>query len=475
MAIHETGVPKKSAILVGLQLPDQSESDLQESLNELQRLVTTLGNSVVGRLWQKRNSSKAASVLGEGKLKELALWTEGTGVIKKYSPKKRHKAAQKFNTQGRDDLSEEESLPSAAEAESNGDDPVMDHAEIVIVDAELSPSQLRNLESALGVEVLDRTGVIIEIFSQHAKTREARLQIEIARLKYLAPRLREAGDSTERQGGGIGGKGAGESSQELDKRRIRDRIKELKEELEDIQLDENNRKSRRSVQNTLALVGYTNAGKSSLMRALTGSEVLVADKLFATLGTTVRSLYPPATPNILITDTVGFIRKLPHDLVASFRSTLEEAASASLLLHVVDCSDPAFPSHIETTRQVLGEIGALENKKELLLFNKIDQLTPDSIESLKNTYREAIFFSTRSSQDVARIREKIIQHFESTKIDMSYFIPFKLLSLVAEVRKRGRVLSEEFTSEGQNIRLLADEATHEWTAKKISSGLEAED
>ena len=197
--------------------------------------------------------------------------------------------------------------------------------EFVIVDHDISPSQARNLERATGAQVLDRTGVIVEIFHRHAHSREAKLQVEIARLKYVSPRLRESPGGGRQQG-----VGAGESDLELDRRKIRDRLAELKEQLEGIQRDNDQRRAARRDQLRVALVGYTNAGKSSLMRALTGSEVLVADKLFATLDTTVRALQPEAKPHVLVSDTVGFIKKLPHDLVASFRSTLAEALEASL-------------------------------------------------------------------------------------------------------------------------------------------------
>ena len=228
----------------------------------------------------------------------------------------------------------------------------------MLVDHDLTPTQQRNLEKATGADVLDRTSVILEIFHRHAKTREARLQVEIARLRYLAPRLREGGGGGDRVRGGVGGKGAGESALELDRRRIRDRIAELKHELSRIEGGAKTRRERRSELPTVALVGYTNAGKSSLMRALTSTEVYVADKLFATLDTTVRRLVPPTEPPILVTDTVGFIKKLPHDLVASFRSTLDEAGDADLLLHVVDAGDPAHADQLAVTREVLAEIGA---------------------------------------------------------------------------------------------------------------------
>src|SRR6202044_3779936 len=225
--------------------------------------------------------------------------------------------------------------------------------EFVIIDHELSPSQARNLERATGAQVLDRTGVIVEIFHRHAHSREAKLQVEMARLKYVSPRMRESPGGGRQQG-----YGAGESDLGLDRRKIRDRLAELKEQLQDIQRDSDQRRSTRSDQLRVALVGYTNAGKSSLMRALTGSEVLVADQLFATLDTTVRALKTDAKPRVLVSDTVGFIKQLPHDPVASFKSALDEALEASLLLFVVDASDPTYQAQLEVTRTVLREIGA---------------------------------------------------------------------------------------------------------------------
>ncbi|MFN9068957.1 MAG: GTPase HflX, partial [Bdellovibrionales bacterium] len=274
----------KNAVLVGIHLPKVSQLEFESSLQELTRLVTTLGYRVVGQVTQKRNSDRSASVLGSGKLAELAEWTGGTGVISAMVEHKLTKAALKWQKEEPEETEDE--VTGLLSEEQKGS------AQIVIVDTDLSPSQLRNLESASGVTVLDRTGVIIEIFSRHARTKAARLQVEIARLTYVAPRLRETGGGEDRQGGGVGGKGAGESSLELDKRKIRDRIKELKTELASIGNEHQVRRSRREQEISVALVGYTNAGKSSLMRAMTGSEVLVADKLFATLDTTIRPLHP---------------------------------------------------------------------------------------------------------------------------------------------------------------------------------------
>lgn len=421
------------AVLVAIQTPQVTAEELDSSLHELTRLVKTLGYQVVGHVTQKRSSDKFATVLGQGKLTELARWTGGSKTI-----------ATSDGAEG----SEEGDVDEPSEASPSP----REQAQIVIVDCDLSPSQLNNLERATGVPVLDRTGVIIEIFSRHARTRAARLQVEIARLKYLAPRLRETGGGRERQSGGIGGKGAGETSLELDKRRIRDRLKELKAELAAIGDEHHTRRARRENELTVALVGYTNAGKSSLMRAMTGIEVLVADKLFATLDTTIRPLYPETRPKVLMTDTVGFIKKLPHDLVASFKSTLDEAAGASLLLFVVDASDPSFRSQLEVTRKVLAEVGATD-VPSLLVLNKRDRLGPDEIASLVSEYPDAVFLSTRSQEDLAALRERIMRYFESEMIDEELRLPFTAQGVLAEIRARMRILSEDYDAEGLTIRV----------------------
>src|SRR5512143_2207582 len=300
MSLTET-TPR--AVLVGVQLPGVDDVEQVSSLTELGRLAKTLGLEVVARIIQKRASLAAGAVIGEGKLRELARLTGGTGVIPSGEPEA-------------------------------GAEPTGPRATVVLVDHDITPSQARNLERATGAEVLDRSMVILAIFQRHARSREARLQVEIARLAYMAPRLRESGGK-DRQGGGIGGKGAGESQIELDRRKVRDRLAQLRRDLAAIEKDAATRRRRRGDQAaTVAIVGYTNAGKSSLMRALTGTDLLVADQLFATLDTTVRALHPETKPRILVSATVGFIKKLPHDLVASFRSTLDEAREASLLLHV---------------------------------------------------------------------------------------------------------------------------------------------
>jgi len=465
----------KNAVLVGIQLPKISNEEHEASLQELARLVKTLGYEVVGRVNQRRSSDRSASILGEGKLKELAEWTGGSGKIAAMVEHKLSKAQEKWKlekdeeektAQNEDEFSEEDSADSeqsgeAADASGNEslfglDEKLKGSAQIVIVDTDLSPSQIRNLESAAGVPVLDRTGVIIEIFSRHARTKAARLQVEIARLTYVAPRLRETGGNEDRGGGGVGGKGSGESSLELDRRKIRDRIKELKQELASIGNEHQVRRARREQEISVALVGYTNAGKSSLMRAMTGSEVLVADKLFATLDTTIRPLHPETRPKVLLSDTVGFIKKLPHDLVASFKSTLDEALNASLLLYVVDSADPSFRSQLEVTRTVLAEVGA-QDIPSLLILNKRDQLSKDTAAELALEFPEAIFLSTRDKEDLKKLRDRIMSYFETEMIDEEIFIPYMTQGIIGEIRAKMRVLEEKYTEAGTILKVRSSE------------------
>ncbi|MDP1585862.1 MAG: GTPase HflX [Bradyrhizobium sp.] len=433
----ETKPPVPRAILVGVQLPGVDDVMHAASLGELGRLVKTLGYEVVGTVSQKRDEIGGATVLGKGRLEELAEMTGGTGVVESMAPVRKSKARERFDdTGGR--------KPAVAGAEP---DPQR-KPEFVIVDHEISPSQARNLERATGAQVLDRTGVIVEIFHRHAHSREAKLQVEIARLKYVSPRLRESSGGGGRQQG----PGAGESDLEVDRRKVRDRLAELKEQLENIQRDSDERRSARRDQLRVALVGYTNAGKSSLMRALTGSEVLVEDKLFATLDTTVRALQPENRPRVLISDTVGFIKKLPHDLVASFRSTLAEALEASLLLFVVDASDPTYESQLEVSRNVLKEIGA-DTVPSRLLLNKIDRVSEEDRAALREKHPDAILLSAASPPDVAALRETIIAFFEASMMEDELVLPYAKQGLLSDVYENARVLSEDYDATGRVMRV----------------------
>jgi GTP-binding protein HflX len=432
----ETKPPIPRAILVSVQIPGVDDVAHAADLEELGRLVKTLGYEVVGTVSQKRDDIGGGTVLGKGRLAELAAMTGGTGVVGSMAIARKSKARDRFEDAG-------EKQPDARETEP---DP-QTRAEIVIVDHDISPSQARNLERATGAQVLDRTGVIVEIFHRHAHSREAKLQVEMARLKYVSPRLRESSGGGRQQG-----VGAGESDLELDRRKIRDRLAELKQQLEDVERDNDQRRSARRDQLRVALVGYTNAGKSSLMRVLTGSEALVEDKLFATLDTTVRALQPDTRPRVLVSDTVGFIKKLPHDLVASFRSTLAEALEASLLLFVVDASDPTYQSQLEVSREVLREIGAQAVPSRLLL-NKIDRVSEADRAALREKHPDAILLSAKSPADVAALRETIISFFEASMVEDELVLPYAKQGMLSDVYENARVLSEDYDATGRIMKV----------------------
>ncbi len=470
-AFERTDGVRPRAVMVAVQLPGVDDAGLRSSLAELRRLATTLGLDVIGELTQRRGGLAAGKVLGDGKLKELARWTGGTGLVEKYQkPGTRKKkdgegeaeteaeAEAEAETQPEAEpqpAAEAEGQPGTDPAAAKADEPLPEdqRAQVVLVDHDLTPTQQRNLELATGVEVHDRTSVILGIFHRHAHTREARLQVEIARLHYLAPRLRESGGGGDRVRGGVGGKGAGESSLELDRRRIRDRIAELRRELAAIEGTAKVRRGRRGELPTVALVGYTNAGKSSLMRALTGTEVYVADKLFATLDTTVRVLVPRTEPPILVSDTVGFIKKLPHDLVASFRSTLEEAGDCDLLLHVVDASDPAFRDHMKVTHEVLGEIGVAQ--PTLILLNKCDKVDDETRAALRLELPDAVQLSAKRPEDVAMLHDRIVAVFLGELEEAELVVPWDRHRVVNTVHEQCTVLGEAHEEHGTRLRVRA--------------------
>ena len=399
------------AIVAAVQLPSVSDLEFEASLTELRQLAKTLGFEVVGRFTQKRSGFDAAAYFGTGKREEL-----------------------------KEEIQEI-------------------RAEIVLIDHEISPSQAFNLEKQVGGEVMDRTMVILEIFHRHARSRIARAQVEIARLGYMAPRLREAAKQAgpkDRARSGTGGRSGGESHGELDRRKIRDRIAELQKELDAMGAGRSTQRARRQERQGLArvaLVGYTNAGKSTLMRALTGNEALVADKLFATLDTTVRALHPESVPRVLVSDTVGFIKNLPHGLVASFKSTLDEALEASLLAHVVDASDPGFERQLEVTEEVLDEIGA-KAVPRLLVFNKIDRGGDEA--ALREKYSGCIVMSAKSEGDVARLREAILTFFERDLMEAEIFLPWTAQNRRGEIFASCKVLEERADGEGAFLRVRGE-------------------
>ena len=404
---READPKPRRAVVAAVQLPGVTDLEFDASLAELRQLAKTLGFEVVHRFAQKRAGFDAAGYFGTGKREELKAIVEGGG-------------------------------------------------DIVLVDHEISPSQTHTLEKELGCQVMDRTMVILEIFHRHARSRAARAQVEIARLGYMAPRLREAAKQAgpkDRARSGTGGRSGGESHGELDRRKIRNRIAELQQELDAMGLERKTQRARRQERQGLArvaLVGYTNAGKSTLMRALTGNEALVADKLFATLDTTVRALHPESVPRVLVSDTVGFIKNLPHGLVASFKSTLDEALEASLLVHVVDASDPGFARQLAVTEQVLDEIGARDVPR-LLVFNKIDRGGDEA--ALRAEHPGCVVMSARREGDVARLREAITAFFERDLVEAELFLPWSAQNRRGEIFASCKVLEERAGAEGAFLRV----------------------
>jgi GTP-binding protein HflX len=435
------------AVVAAVQLPTVSDVEFEASLTELRELAKTLGFQVVRTFIQKRASFDTTGYLGIGKRQEIHAYVTGEAGV-----------------------SDTDGSPLYA-------DPDGGEIDVILVDHEISPSQARNLELEAGAEVMDRTMVILEIFHRNARSRAAKAQVEIARLGYMAPRLREAAKLAGPQGrqrSGMGGRGAGESHSELDRRKIRDRIAELQLEIVALSAERETQRARRQGRQNLAsvaLVGYTNAGKSTLMRALTGSEVLVANKLFATLDTTVRALYPESVPRVLVSDTVGFIKNLPHGLVASFKSTLDEALDASLLLHVIDASDPGFERQLEVTDKVLAEISA-DTLPRLRIFNKIDHVGDEAAQTecaaaLRAHYPDCVVMSARRPEEVAALHQMLVAFFQKDLVETEIFLPWSAQQFRKDIYADCAVLEERSDEEGAFFRVRGEPATVERLVEQI--------
>ena len=427
------------AVVAAVQLPSVTDMEFEASLSELRELAKTLGFEIVRTFIQKRSSFDTTAYLGVGKRQEIHHFVN-------------HEAEYA-------ELAELPHSPQGANAN-------VCEIDAILVDHEISPSQARNLEKEVGCEVMDRTMVILEIFHNNARSRAARAQVEIARLGYMAPRLREAAKLAGPQGrqrSGAGGRGGGESHTELDRRKIRDRIAELQQEIVAMDVERQTQRARRQERQGLAgvaLVGYTNAGKSTLMRALTGSDVLVANKLFATLDTTVRALHPESVPRVLVSDTVGFIKNLPHGLVASFKSTLDEALDASLLLHVIDASDPGFERQLEVTDKVLAEIGA-DVLPRLRIFNKIDHVGDAAAQAectaaLLAQYPDCVVMSARRPDEVAGLRQRIVAFFQQDLVETELFLRWSAQQLRGDIYANCEVLEERADGEGAFFRVRGE-------------------
>ena len=414
----------KCAVVASVQLPGASDKEFEASLSELSELAKTLGYQIIRTFTQKRSSFDTKAYLGAGKRREISNFINNES-----------------------DKSEVTAI--------NPNNPEID---VVLIDHEISPSQARNLENEIGCGVMDRTMIILEIFHRNAKSRAARAQVEIARLGYMAPRLREAAKLAGPQGrqrSGVGGRGGGESYTELDRRKIRDRIAELQQEIVIMDAERKTQRARRQEGQGLfcvALVGYTNAGKSTLMRALTGSDALVANKLFATLDTTVRALYPESMPRVLVSDTVGFIKNLPHGLVVSFKSTLDEVLDASLLLHIIDAGDPEFERQLAVTDDVLKEIGA-NAVPCIRIFNKIDQVGNEVMQAdrekfLREKYSDCIVMSAYRPNETIKLHQTIITFFQKNLLEVELFLPWSAQQLRGKIYAKCQVIKEYSNNEG---------------------------
>ena len=392
-----------TAYLVSLELPEDDPTEIQESLQELGALVRTLGDECIGVTVQKKSKPVPATYIGLGKAEE----------IKKSC--------------------------------------ILLNIDYVTFDQELSPTQVRNLENLINKPVLDRTSIILQIFKKNARSKESRTQVEIAHLEYMAPRLSNAWITWERQrGGGVGGrvKGAGETQIEIDRRRMKDKLASLKKDLEKIQKERETQRKNRLDEWNVVLVGYTNAGKTTLMNALTESHLSAKDSLFETLDSSVRRIRGTNNMNILVTDTVGFIRNLPHGLVASFRSTLEEASKADLLIYIVDISNRSYKDHIKVTDEVLSQVGASDVPK-IIVFNKIDSIVgePQLPRILARSYPRSICISSHKEEDIRRFRETIIQFLSQNMVEQTFHVNYGDSKLLSLIYSHTRVLDANWTSD----------------------------
>ncbi len=394
--------PIAKALLISI---DTGDYDVEVSLEELKELTATAGAQVAGTMSQKRSSPDSATCIGAGRLEEAALFVKNEGV------------------------------------------------ELVIFDLELSGSQIKNIEEVLDVRTIDRTMLILDIFAQRARSAEGRLQVELAQQRYLLPRLIGMGKSLSRLGGGIGTRGPGETKLESDRRHIRRRITALEEQLREVSARRKLIRDRRQKDGiiTASIVGYTNVGKTTLLSYLTNAGILGENKLFATLDPTARGLTLPDGRNIMLVDTVGLIRRLPHHLVEAFRSTLEEAVNADLILNVCDATSSEMQAQREVTTTLLGEMGA-SDVPVITVINKCDQiqLLPEMVAE------DVVLISAKSGYGIDKLLQKISDTLKGTHTRMTITIPYDQLGLTAQIRADGKIFSEEYNEEGLKVDALID-------------------
>lgn len=402
-------VMSERAILIGMEWGrNDSLWTVDDSLEELKQLADTAGATVIKKFIQKRPKPDPAFFIGRGKVQELALYAQ------------------------------------------------QENIDLCIFDDELSPAQQRNIESVMGIRILDRTALILDIFAQRARTNEGKLQVELAQLQYTLPRIMGKGLMLSRLGGGIGTRGPGETKLEVDRRRIRDRIAFIKEQIEKVKAVRSLHRSKRKKNNVfeVSLVGYTNAGKSTLLNTLTNSDIYAKDQLFATLDPTTRQLTLPNKQEIIITDTVGFIQRLPHQLIAAFRSTLEVVTEADLLVHVIDVSHELYKEQAAAVHEVLKEIGA-ETKPVITVYNKIDKLPPDSKLADRLALEEdTVCISAAKKLNLESLQQMIESLLKSKAVEVTLCIPYAETAKAAQLHETANVLEQEYTENGAVMKVI---------------------
>lgn len=402
-------VMSERAILIGMEWGrNDSLWTVDDSLEELKQLADTAGATVIKKFIQKRPKPDPAFFIGRGKVQELALYAQ------------------------------------------------QENIDLCIFDDELSPAQQRNIESVMGIRILDRTALILDIFAQRARTNEGKLQVELAQLQYTLPRIMGKGLMLSRLGGGIGTRGPGETKLEVDRRRIRDRIAFIKDQIEKVKAVRSLHRSKRKKNNVfeVSLVGYTNAGKSTLLNTLTNSDIYAKDQLFATLDPTTRQLTLPNKQEIIITDTVGLIQRLPHQLIAAFRSTLEVVTEADLLVHVIDVSHELYKEQAAAVHEVLKEIGA-ETKPVITVYNKIDKLPPDSKLADRLALEEdTVCISAAKKLNLETLQQMIETHLKSKAVEVTLCIPYAETAKAAQLHETANVLEQEYTENGAVMKVI---------------------
>lgn len=396
----------EKVVLVGV-WTEGTSTDADNSIKELAALAETAGSTVMDALIQRRDKPDAATFIGSGKVREVREAVVATG------------------------------------------------ADTVVCDGELSPAQLRTLEQKVKVKVIDRTALILDIFAQHAKSREGKAQVELAQMSYMLPRLRGWGESLSRQAGGIGGRGPGETKIETDRRRINDKMAKLRREIKEMKVSRDTKRSERRKKNipSVAIAGYTNAGKSSLLNRLSGADVLVENALFATLDPTVRKSESADGRIYTLVDTVGFVRHLPHQLVEAFKSTLEEVSEADLIIHVVDGSHPDPFEQLRAVREVINEIGGGQIM-EIIAVNKADVASPEVLMEILRKESNAYAISARTGYGIENLIRAVEAALPKPKVEIRAIIPFSRGDLVSAVHEQGEIISEEYLPEGTKLHAM---------------------